>query len=117
MTLLKALRPKGKWSEFARKLYTLRRFLTFFERYPVLVHVALSCDSENRVLWDGFYRYFFRSFPARTDTYIEYGKSKKRVWWYNEEVYDPRWEKLIREYKAGIVYSQIVRPYLQTGGV
>ena len=111
--ILKFLRPNGRWSEFARKLYTARRLLAFFEKYPVLDQIALSDDPDNRVLWDGIYRHFFRSFPVRTDIYFEQGKEQKRAWWYNEEVYDPRWDVLMREYKAGSVYHQLVRPYLR----
>lgn len=108
------MRTRGSWSELARIIYVTRRFLAFFEKYPVLVQVALSSDPDNRVLWDGFYRFFFRSFPVRTDVYIEGGEEKRRPWWYNEEAFDPRWDRLMREYKAGVVYSALILPYLRS---
>ncbi len=114
-SLLKVLRPRGRWTKEARMIYTARRMFIFFKKYPVLVALLHSNDPNNRVLWDGIYRFFYRKFPTKYDTYTELGKKKERSWWYNEEVYDPLWDKLFHEYKAGIVFEQIIRPYYQKG--
>lgn len=114
-SLLKVMRPHGRWTKEARMLYTARRLFAFFEKYPVLVCLLNSYDPNNRVLWDGIYRFFYRKFPAKHDSYIEHGKELTRSWWYNEEVYDPLWDKLLHEYKAGTVFEQIIRPYFKKG--
>jgi hypothetical protein len=112
-TLLKVLRHGKTWTPEARMLYTTRRFIAFFETYPDLISIACSNAPDNRVLWDGFFRFFYRHFPARTDTYFEYGKEQRRPWWYNEEVFDPKWDRLMQVHKAGRVYDTIIRPYLK----
>ncbi len=112
-SLLSTLRKEKRWTDEARILYTSRRFLQFFTTYPELVPIACSNAPDSRVLWDAFYRFFYRHFPSRTDEYLLYGKIEKRPWWYNEEVFDPKWDRLMRVHKAGIVYNRIIRPYLK----
>jgi hypothetical protein len=115
-TLLRSLRKNNKWSNEARVLYTTRRFIKFFETYPELTAIALSNAPDSRILWDAFFRFFYRHFPARTDEYIAYGKKERRSWWYNEEVFDPKWDRLMLTHKAGLVYCRIIRPYLKHKG-
>ncbi|MEY2665100.1 MAG: hypothetical protein RLZZ480_205 [Candidatus Parcubacteria bacterium] len=112
-TLLHHLRPHGRWTKEARLIYTTRRLLAFFRKNPELIPVALGYNPDSRVLWDGIFRFFFRHFPTRTDTYTEFGKEQKRQWWYNEETFDPKWDKLMHEYRAGVAFNTIVRPYLK----
>ncbi len=116
-SLLKQLRPDKVWTREARALYVTRRFLAFFETYPELIPVALGTNPSNRVLWDGFYRFFYRRFPERTDEYQKDGKLHKRSWWFNEEVHDPRWDRLLQLYHANRVYTRIIVPYLRKMGV
>jgi hypothetical protein len=96
-------------------LYTARRLFAFFEKYPALICVLNTYDPNNHVLWNGIFRFFYRRFPVRHDTYVENGKECIRSWWYNEEVYDPLWDKLFREYKAGVVFDRIIRPHFKKG--
>lgn len=112
-SIFRNLRINGQWSAEARIVYTARRWQAFFKRYPELIPIALSKAPDNRVLWDAFFRFFFRRFPERTDTYREDGKEKQRMWYYNEEVFDPCWDRLLREYHAGKVYRDVIRPYLE----
>lgn len=114
-SLLKAMRPRGQWTKEARMLYTARRMFIFFKKYPVLVLLLNSHDSYNRVLWDGLFRFFFRKYPTKHDTYVEFGKVHKRSWWYNEEVFDPQWDIFMREYHAGVVFERVIRPYYKKG--
>jgi hypothetical protein len=93
-------------------LYTTRRLLAFFNTYPELIPIALGNNPNSRVMWDGIYRFFYRHFPMRTDEYVERGKTMQRRWWYNEETFDPKWDKLMREYKVGFVFNSIIQPYL-----
>ena len=112
-SLLKALRIKGQWTKQARIIYTTRRLVAFFEKYPDLVPVALGKNPSNRVLWDGIYRFFFRHYPVKINIYFEHGKEKERPWWYSEETFDPKWDKLLHEYKALNVFRNIICPYLE----
>jgi hypothetical protein len=112
VTLLQSLRKDNVWTEEARVIYTTRRFMRFFSRYPELCLVACSYAPDNRVLWDGFFRFFYGHFPTMTDEHIVHGKVEKRSWWYNEEVYDPKWERLIRVHRASLVYHRLIRPQL-----
>ena len=112
-SLLKIMRPHRHWSKEARVLYTTRRLLAFYQKYPEFIPIAISNDSSNRVVWDGIFRFFFRHFPTRTDIYKTYGKEEKRPWWYNEETFDPKWDKFMREYRANYVFNNIIRPYLK----
>jgi hypothetical protein len=112
-TLLKIERPHGRWTKEARMLYTTRRLMAFFEKYPDLIPIALGNNPSNRVLWDGIFRFFFRHFPTKTDTYTEYGKVQVRSWWYNEETFDPKWDWFMREYHASLVFDSVIIPYLK----
>jgi hypothetical protein len=113
------MRPHRSWSKEARIIYTTRRLVAFYKKYPEFIPIALGNNSSNRVVWDGIFRFFFRHFPTKTDTYISYGKKEVRQWWYNEETFDPKWDKFMHEYKANFVFNNIIRPYLNStkGGV
>lgn len=118
-SLLKIMRPHRRWTKEARMLYTARRLLAFYKSYPEFIPIALSNNSSNRVVWDGIFRFFFRHYPTKTDEYISYGKLMQRPWWYNEETFDPTWDRFMGEYRANYVFNNIIRPYLayQNGGV
>lgn len=119
VSLLNAMRPRGRWSKEARIIYTSRRLLTFYNKHPELIQIAIGNNPNNQIVWNGIFRFFFRHFPTRTDTYISDGKVVHRSWWYQEETFDPKWDRFMIEYKADFVFDNFIRPYLkhQKGGV